>query len=138
MMHPDSIRREDWRSHLASLPSVEPPEALWARIAAGRQTRAPARKLLRPWVGAAVAASLFAVWLWPRLDAGPVTTPAAPAASGVAVAVSVDRGLKQVDDELALAYARNAGESELAALWQVRERLIAERGTSPDALLARL
>jgi hypothetical protein len=60
------------------------------------------------------------------------------ATPGVALPSAEDRGLKQVDDELALAYARDAGEAELAALWEVRERLIARRDASPDALLARL
>jgi hypothetical protein len=133
----DDLARDDWRGHLASLPSVEPPESLWARIAAARQARMPARRGARSWVGAAIAASLFAVWLLPRFHVDLVSVPGT-AAPAVASRSAVDRGLKQVDDELALAYARNAGEAELAALWEVRERLIARQDASPDALLARL
>jgi hypothetical protein len=137
MTRMDDHASDDWRGHLVSLPSVAPPEALWARIAAARQTRMPSRRAARPWLGTAIAASLLAVWLLPRFQADPVSAPGM-ATPGVALPSAVDRGLKQVDDELALAYARDAGEAELAALWEVRERLIARRDASPDALLARL
>jgi hypothetical protein len=137
MKRVDDLAREDWRGHLASLPSVEPPESLWVRIAAARQAHVPVRRGLRSWAGAAIAASLFAVWLLPRFQVDPVSAPGTTAPA-VAAPSAVDRGLKQVDDELALAYARNAGEAELAALWEVRERLLARQDASPDALLARL
>ena len=125
----------DWRAHLASLPEVDPPETLWLRLQAaqrqGRSARAPWR-----WLAAAAAFALAVVIAWP----GTQTQPAAPSVTALPVpaAVRSDDSLRRLDDEIARAYARNAGEAELAALWQTRERLIESQQGPAPALLARL
>ena len=123
----------DWRAHLASLPEVDPPETLWLRLQAaqrqGRSARVP-----WPWLAAAAVFALAVVIAWPRTQ----TQPAAPSVAVLPAAVRSDDSLRRLDDEIALAYARNADEAELAALWQTRERLIESQQGPAPALLARL
>jgi hypothetical protein len=118
---------EPWRQHLAALPSVDPPDALWARL----QHLAVAPKRSRPvWPWAAAAAVMAAVLAWPR--------PEVPVAQPTASAPSVDQNLRLLDQELTLAYARQADEAELAVLWQTRERLLQGAGEADQPLLVRL
>jgi hypothetical protein len=121
-----------WRLHLAALPEVSPPERLWLRLQQAQPAPRPARRTAMRWAGVAAVllatAGLISQWR---------PTPA-PVVAEVTAPVPIDAGLRQLDDEIALAYARDAGEAELAALWQTRERLLeALQGPAP-ALLARL
>lgn len=128
MNAPNDPRLEPWRQHLASLPAVDPPDALWARL---QQHRAPAPRRSRPlWPWAAAAAVLAAVLAWPRAEAPVVAT--------IATAPAVDQNLRLLDQELTLAYARQADDAELAALWQTRERLLQGTGQSDPPLLVRM
>lgn len=127
-----------WRRYLAALPDVQPPEALWLRLRAAHASPARARW---PWLAATAAAVLVAVLLWPLRESRAPLSRAAPAMAVAAPAVEpslVDAGLRRLDDELTLAYARNADETELAALWQTRERLIESLQGPTPAVLARL
>lgn len=120
-----------WRHYLCTLPEVDPPEALWSRVAAARRRPRPWRGPLL--AGAAAAAVFAAVLAWPSLrGVAPLAPPSAIAAT------AGDTGLRRLDDDIALAYARNASEAELAALWQARERVLASLGGPEPALLARL
>lgn len=125
----------DWRQHLATLPEIDPSDALWLRLQRAYSPEARASRRW-PWLGVAAAAVLAAVLVWPR---APAPAPAVLDSGPLAMAATrSDPGLRRLDDELALAYARNADESEIAALWQTRERLIASPQDSAPALLARL
>lgn len=127
MNAPIEPRPESWRQHLAALPSVDPPEALWARL----QHLAVAPKRSRPvWPWAAAAAVLAAVLAWPR--------PESPRVPATVSAPSVDQNLRLLDHELTLAYERQADEAELAVLWQTRERLLQGAGSADQPLLVRL
>lgn len=135
---PNDISSSAWRQHLSTLPEVEPPAALWLRLHAARALPTRARW---PWLAATAAAVLVAVLLWslnepmsPLSNTAPVVALAAPAIGPA----YVDAGLRRLDDDLTLAYARNADEAELAALWQTRERLINSLKSPTPALLARL
>src|SRR5688572_23514792 len=128
MNAPIEPRLESWREHLAQLPEVDPPDALWVRL---QHLATPVPKRSRPlWPWAAAAAVLTAVLAWPRAEAPVVAT--------VATAPVVDQNLRLLDQELTLAYARQADEAELAALWQTRERLLQGAGQSDPPLLVRL
>lgn len=121
----------DWRGYLQALPEAEPPAALWTRIEQARCTTR-ARDWRWPTLAAAILASVLVLG----------TVPREPAAPGIATAGSdpgvVDPAVQQLDLELSLAYARQAGEQEIAALWQTRERLLARSGEADPVLLARL
>ena len=128
---------QDWRAYLLALPESDAPEALWTRIAQARaEAAAPlAAKRSRLWPAAGLAAvvalaAVFAVQRPVRVSEAPVASvPAAPAAESPA--------LRALDDAIALAYARNAGQDELDSLWQTRERLLGSPADS-EPLLARL
>ena len=129
-----SHHQHDWRTYLHRLPEAEPPEALWTRIAQARVDAAPPRRTGR-WLavtGLAASLALAAVLVTrqpPQAPAQPaLTTLAAPADS---------EALRALDDAIGLAYARNAGQDELDALWQTRERLLGSPADS-EPLLARL
>lgn len=131
MHHRSEPSLEPWRAHLAALPEVDPPEQLWQRLAAARAGRGGVARRRWPWVAAAAAAMALAL-SWPR--AIPEPRPVPPLADHPAV----DMNLRLLDQELALAYARHAGEAEIAALWQTRERLLAVGTQSDPPLVARL
>jgi hypothetical protein len=124
-----------WRLHLAALPDVAPPERLWQRLQQARPATRPARRAALRWASAAAlllaTAGLISQWR-------PTSAPAPGPLMNVAAPVPVDAGLRQLDDEIALAYARDAGEAELASLWQTRERLLETLQGPAPALLARL
>lgn len=135
---PTDMSSSAWRQHLTALPDVEPPEALWLRL---RVAHASPTRARWPWLAATAAAVLVAVLLWPLNKPMSPVSNAAPAVALAAPAVgpaNVDAGLRRLDDELSLAYARNADEAELAALWQTRDRLINSLRSPTPALLARL
>ena len=121
---------ESWRRHLAELPSVDPPETLWARL---QPLAVPAPRRSRPlWpFAAAAAAALAALLAWPRADV--VAPPGVATVPG-----GVDQNVRLLDEELTLAYARQADEAELAALWQARERVLAAGTETAPPMLARL
>ncbi len=130
----------DWRAYLHQLPETDAPEGLWARIAAA-QAQAQAAKPRRarprwlPAIGLAAAAALAAVLVIPR--EAPVDSEAIEDPTTLAVAAdAVD--VRSLDDAIALAYARNAAQDELDALWQTRERLMASASDVAPPLLARL
>jgi hypothetical protein len=130
------IQSHDWRRYLHALPDAEAPDALWARIAQARAaTVAPRPRGGRWMVGAALAASVALATVFAMRT--PVEAPSAPAVATLAAPVADNEALRALDDTIALAYARNAAEEELASLWQTRERLL---GSSADSepLLARL
>jgi hypothetical protein len=134
------IPSRDWRQYLASLPDVDPPEVLWSRLQQRRRPPARPRSSRRAWAGGAIAAALALalVLLWPSPEVPMPEIRRVASSAAPLAATRADAGLRRLDDELALAYARNADEAELAALWQTRERLIDSlQGPSP-ALLARL
>ena len=120
----------NWRSYLHGLPDSEPPAELWSRLQQARSARrAPSWRWMA--VAAAVVASALVVASLPDLErADPVIATVVPAA--------IDPALQQLDLELSLAYARQADEDEIAALWQTRERLLAHTGEAGSVLLARL
>lgn len=135
---PTDISSSAWRRHLATLPDVDPPEALWLRLRAAHASPTRARW---PWLAATAAAVLVAVLLSPiKEPSSPVgnTAPAVASSPPAVGPVLVDASLRRLDDELTLAYARNADETELAALWQTRERLLDSLQGPAPALLARL
>jgi hypothetical protein len=119
------------RAYLRTLPMAEPPPALWARL-----RQAQVRRQHRPWrwsaLAAAVVVSLLAVWALPRPGSAPSSVPITASAG------TIDPALRQVDLELGLAYARHAGEDEIAALWQTRARLLAQANPAAPVVLARL
>ena len=125
----------EWRNYLHALPDAEAPEALWQRIARARaesvtRRSRPARWL--PALGLAAAVALAAVLALPR---GAALGPRLPAPV-VAATPAESPALRALDDAIALAYARDAAQEELDALWQTRERLLGSPGSEP--LLARL
>lgn len=131
-----------WRQRLLALPEVEPPPALWTRIAAAR--RETLRRRRQPlWLGLAAALGLVALlgFLLVGRDAPSVapqaSTPARPAAPA-ALAQVADPGLRRLDDQIALAYAHGAADEELAVLWQTRAQLIESLQGPAPAVLARL
>ena len=128
-----------WRQHLLALPEVEPPPALWPRIAAAR--RAAARRRRQPlWFGLAAALGLVAVLALlgrERPPSGPQVAATAPLAAATTATVT-DAGLRRLDDEIALAYAHGAADEELAVLWQTRAQLIESLQGPAPAVLARL
>jgi hypothetical protein len=126
-----------WRQYLDTLPEAEAPATLWPRLAAAQ--RQAQRRRRRPlWFGAAAAVLALAL-IAPRLLPTPAT-PAAPAAAGPSLALSpaADPGLRRLDDQIAQAYARGAGEDEVAVLWQARERVLASLEGPAPVVLARL
>lgn len=136
-----SVVQDDgrWREYLAALPDAAPPDALWLRLQQARSAGQPRSSRWRPRY--ALAASLLmlaaAGLAWQlRGPAAPlqeaVVSSARPAAGTAAI------GLRQLDDELALAYSRNADEAELAALWEARERLLATFDPDAPAMVARM
>lgn len=124
----DPTLSEAWRQHLAALPEVDPPEALWQRLQADRPRAA--RRARWPWLAAAAMLTL-AVLSWPRTEVP------AGLATGVELP-AVDQSVRLLDQELALAYARRADEAELAALWQTRRRVLDATTLAEPPLLARL
>lgn len=132
-----SHAQHDWRTYLHRLPEAEPPAALWSRIESARLQSRPARGPRRPWLavsGLAAAVALAAL----LVARAPVTAPEAPAPVAAVPAVAVDNpALRALDDAIGLAYARNAGQDELDALWQTRERLLGS-AAGAEPLLARL
>jgi hypothetical protein len=118
----------NWRSYLHALPESEPPAELLSRLQQARSARrAPSWRWMA--VAAAVVASALVVASLPDPERAAIAT-VAPAA--------IDPALQQLDLELSLAYARQADEDEIAALWQTRERLLAHTGEDGSVLLARL
>lgn len=130
---------QDWCGYLRALPDAEPPDALWGRIAQTRATAtvAPPRIHLTRWrAGFALAASMALVAT--LVMRSPVVMPVDPVATThVAPTATKREALRALDDAIALAYARNADEDELQALWQTRERLLSDPADS-EPLLARL
>ena len=129
-----SHHQHDWRTYLHRLPEAEPPEALWARIAQARAEARPAPRTNRwlAFAGMAAALALAAV----LVTREPPQAPARPAVAALA-APQDSEAVRALDDAIGLAYARNAGQEELDALWQVRERLLGSPAES-EPLLARL
>ena len=126
---------QDWRAYLHALPESDAPDALWTRIAQARADAAvpaPARRSrLWPAAGLAAAVALAAIFAMPS------PAPVAPMATAPAVPAVESPALRALDDAIALAYARNAGQDELDSLWQTRERLLGSPADS-EPLLARL
>lgn len=131
---------DSWRQHLAALPEVNPPDALWQRLQQARGSTSSLRPRW-PWAAAAAAAALVAVLILPRTDT-PVSVfnqgPEQSLPPAISNGVHGDTGLRRLDDELARAYALNADETQIAALWQTRARLIESLESPTPALLARL
>ena len=116
------------RQQLLTLPDAEPSDALWWRIAQARQTQIRHR---RRWIaGGATAGAVVALTLLLGLPPRPahvrtapaIATAPSPQPSSNPVAMPPD-ALRRIDRELQLAYARNADDAELAALWTVRRDL---------------
>jgi hypothetical protein len=132
-----------WRRHLEALPESEPPASLWPRLAAARAD--VLRRRRRPWqMGAAAAAAALLAVLGARLLPAPVAPaevvmadPGSPAPTASA-ALPGDAGLRRLDDEIALAYARRASDAEVAVLWQARARLIESLDGPAPIVVARL
>jgi hypothetical protein len=122
---------EPWRAHLATLPEVDPPEHLWRRLEAAHQSAQRPPRARWPWLAAAAALAV-AVLSWPRPDA---VSPVEPLLAATPV---VDQNLRLLDQELTSAYARQANDAEIAALWQTRERVLTGDAQSDPPLLARL
>jgi hypothetical protein len=127
-----------WRRHLHALPEVEPPVALWPRLMTARA--APARAVMPRlgWIGLAVAAGVAMLWIWPMAGVQAWRSGPDPAAGMAPMQAAVAPGLRRLDEEISLAYARNADEGELASLWQARARLIAAPEDSVPALPMRM
>ena len=111
--------------HLQHLPDTAPSDALWQRIAEAR--RRQLRRQRGAVAGGAAACMLLAVaTLVPRMTASPAPSPALAEAvpSPIPATQSTQPdALQRIDRELQLAYARNADDAELAALWTVRRDL---------------
>lgn len=109
--------------HLQHLPDTAPSDALWQRVAEAR--RRQLRRQRGAVAGSAAACMLLAVaTLVPRMTASPAPSlaEAVPSPIPATQAIQPD-ALQRIDRELQLAYARNADDAELAALWTVRRDL---------------
>ena len=109
--------------HLQHLPDTAPSDALWQRVAEAR--RRQLRRQRTAVAGGAAACMLLAVaTLVPRMTASPAPSlaEAVPSPIPATQAIQPD-ALQRIDRELQLAYARNADDAELAALWTVRRDL---------------
>lgn len=132
---------EPWRDHLAALPEVDPPAALWQRLRDAQSVPQPKIRQRWPWAMAAAAVLAVTIVSWPRPETASVDPVASvPAASELLAPAptGVDQNLRILDQELTLAYARQADEAEIQALWATRERLLASASESSAPMLARL
>jgi hypothetical protein len=127
-----------WRQYLDTLPEAEAPDTLWPRLAAAQ--RQAQRRRQRPFrLGAAAAVlALVALFAAQRLPAP--TSPAVAGAPGLGHVAqpAADPGLRRLDDQIALAYARGADEDEVAVLWQARAQVLASLEGPAPVVLARL
>ena len=130
-MH-DEPTDSNWRSYLHALPEAEPGPLLWSRL---QQTRAARRAPAWRWtaVAAAIVASVLVLGSIPGTERS-ASAPVVSSAPSNIVAPAV----QQLDLELSLAYARQADEREIAALWETRARLLAHASETGSVLLARL
>lgn len=147
----DAANDVAWRMHLAALPECDPPEAVWQRLQAARaqaQARPPSRPVFA-WLASAAAVT-FAAVLGTQMLSTPATAPSAPLVDATPhidtpanVAASVvdpasRASLSRIDDAIARAYERNAGDAELDALWQARNGMVETLASNSSAQLLQL
>ena len=114
------------RQQLESLPDAPLPEAVLPRLLRAQQRRVMVRRLA---TGTGIAASLaLAIGLASHGLRSPVAPTTPPSGTSASLA-----GLRAVDRALQAAYSGKASDEELAALWELRSRLLADntRPTSP-------
>lgn len=119
--------------HLEHLPDAPPPDALWLRVAEAR--RRQLRRQRGAFAGGIGACALvLAVVLVPRITTDTAveapTTRFAQAQDTDVMSDAQHDALRGIDRELQMAYARNAGEAELDALWAVRRDLAHHRSNA--------
>ncbi|MBB1088132.1 hypothetical protein H4F99_06470 [Lysobacter sp. SG-8] len=110
--------------HLRALPDPVPPAALETRLRAAHAHRG---RWLRGGMGV-VAVGLFALAFLPALMAPDLQPPLAHGPGpkgGASQQIPHQRQVQAIDRALQAAYARGAGDDEVAPLWQARERLMA-------------
>lgn len=117
---------------LASLPEPDLPPGLWPDLQARHQALFRRRRR----VGAGLAlggAAVLALGLLhaPRqMDPGQLATQAAPATE-VQAMHAAGAPVRVLDQQLQDAYARNAGQAELDALWHARQAALQDAGNAP-------
>lgn len=117
-------------AYLAALPEAPPSPALWTRLAQARQRQLRRRRGVA--VGLAtgcLALGVVGLFQLPRQVAPASPPPAAidhaPATSPAPLQSAGSDAVRALDRELQLAYARNASDAELGALWDLRRNLLA-------------
>lgn len=117
--------------HLEELADAPPADALWSRVAAARNRQLRRQRSVVAG-GAMGCALLAAIVLAPRLSPAPGHAPrvAESVPTQAAARQSAPDALQRIDRELQLAYARNADDDELAALWTVRRDLARTHSTA--------
>lgn len=142
---PDTTVTDDlrWRLHLAALPQVDAPDALWARLQqAQAQARAP-RRAAWPWLASAAAlvVAVVAVQMLrtpQELGAGVASVPVPAGFDTSALDPSARAGLLRLDAELARAYEQGADSTRLDALRQARTGVVDSFATAAPAELVQL
>lgn len=117
-------------AYLAALPEAPPSPALWTRLAQARQRQLRRRRGVA--VGLAtgcLALGVVGLFQLPR-QVAPASPPPtaidhAPATSPAPLQSAGSDAVRALDRELQLAYARNASDAELGALWDLRRNLLA-------------
>lgn len=115
------------RQHLSRLPEPSPDPALWSRVNAARQGQFQRRR-----VGLAmVTVASAGLGVFATLDPLPRTVAPKVASSAVEAPASdiAESAIARIDRDLQLAYARNADDAEIAALWTLRQGVL-KTGTS--------
>lgn len=138
---PDDLR---WRLHLAALPDVDPPAALWTRLQqaqaeAQARARAP-RRSTWPWMASAAAlvVAVIAVQLLRTPQEMGAGVAVAPAAETLLLDPSARAGLLRLDAELARAYEQDVDGVRLETLRQARTGVVDTFATAAPAELVQL
>ena len=117
------------RQHLSLLPERAPDPALWSRVNAARQGHLQRRR-----VGLAIVAVASAgLGVFAMLDPQHRTVQPTGASSPVEAPGGdiAESAIARIDRDLQLAYARNADDAEIAALWTLRQGVLKTGSARP-------